>query len=107
MILDSEDDEFKFKVADTIMEFRLSGDKSHEHARPSEHLEDVFHHICDAIQHIYDAIQHCANAISHFIFNHNYKRVELNPIGQHFVMVLYHGSKPMAAFTITVEDYGM
>ena len=97
MTIHAEDDEFKMKVADTIMKLRLTSDTSHEHAAGSEHLQD-------AINHFTDAIQLFLNALSQFMFYHNDKSVILNPMCQHhFVKVWYHGMKPLTIFTVTVN----
>ena len=92
------DDKFKMKVADTVMELRLTSDKSHENAAGSEHLQD-------AINHIIDAFKHFLNALKHFVFYHNDKSVILNPMCQHyFVKVWYHGTKPLTTFTVSVDE---
>ena len=92
------DDKFKMKVADSVMELRLTSDKSHENAAGSEHLQD-------AVNHIIDAFKHCLNALKHFVFYHNGKSVILNPMCRHhFVKVWYYGTKPLTTFTVSVDE---
>ena len=101
--LHSNDNEFRMKVANTIVELLSSGDKSHDNAAGSEHLQDALNHFIDAIKHSRDALYYFA---SYRI--HNYDRsVKLNSINKQFVKVCYHGPKPAADFTVTVQDTGI
>ena len=99
----SNDDEFKMKVADTIAKLLPSGDRSHENAAGSEHLQDAFNHFNHFIQHSLDAFSYYFAPYR----IHSYdKSVKLNPIEKQFVKVCYHGSKSTGVFTVTVQDKG-
>jgi len=89
----SEDDKFKVTAADNIAKLKPSVDKSHEHTTATEHLQSAFNHVLDAFNHLSYG-------------NYDDKSIKLNPIGKHFVKVCYHGSKPAAVFTMTVQYIG-
>ena len=85
------------KIADTIAELSPNS-TSHEHYSLYERLQDIW-------KDINDVIQQCLDALSHFVFYHDDKSVELNPIGQHFVRVRYYGATPSTTtFSVTVND---
>ena len=77
------------RTADTVAEIRPNNAISHEHG---------------IVEHLQDNIQHFWDDVNHFVFFHDDKSVELNPIDQHFVRVYYHGSKPYTTFSVTVND---
>ena len=85
------------RIADTIAELRVNNDTSHKRDSLGERLQDI-------CKDIIDVMQHCLDALSHFVFYHDEKSVELNPIGQHFVKVCYYGSNPYTIFSVTVND---
>lgn len=98
MIIKSDGDEFKMEVLDSIIPH---GDKPHERATAFEHLQDALNHLINSIQHVLDAFSHITS-----YRNYDNKSVKLNPIGQQFVKVWYHGPKDKTVFNVAVNNIG-
>ena len=76
-----------------------SDDRSHDST--TSLLQDAFNHFTNGFQHSLDALSHFASLRDNY-----YKSIKVNPIGQQFVKICYHGPNPVAVFTVTLKDTG-
>ena len=74
------------KIRDNISQL-LPSDKSHAHVSSLEHFQDAFQQFWDDINYF-----------------QGHKSVKLNPVGQHFIKLCYHGSKSFTAFSVAVNN---
>ena len=83
--------------------------KNDHHRSPDTSLYNLHHGFVCTIHQIVDAF------IGYFISYHHdvsvdskhVKSIKINPIGQQFVKVCYHGSEPYGVFTIAAKESGI